>query len=191
MVTSRSRQAPQEFAELLLQLGRSAYAERAAGDLTAAQWAALRYFSRANRFSRTVSGFADFHVTTRGTASQTVRSLVDRGYLQRLRSDRDGRSVLFDLTREARDILLRDPLNAVTRAAASLPPDRLARLLQDLRAVGDTLAGLRAQSAAGICHRCGHLLKEQGNFRCGLMNEQLEAGETAEICLRFAANPVA
>ena len=66
-----------EFADLVLQLGRAAYADCAAGGLTQAQWIAMRYFARANRFSRTVSGFADFHGTTRGTASQTIKSLVE------------------------------------------------------------------------------------------------------------------
>jgi hypothetical protein len=52
-------------AEMVVHLGRRVCRD---GDLTAAQWRALRYVSRANRFSRTISAFAEFHLTTKGTA---------------------------------------------------------------------------------------------------------------------------
>jgi len=48
---------------------------------TATQWTAMVFFGRANRFSRTVSSFAEFHAMTSGAASQTIRRLVDRGFL--------------------------------------------------------------------------------------------------------------
>ena len=69
-------------ADLVAHLGRLAYSFGFTEGLTPAQWTALRYLSRANRFSRTVSAFAEFHVTTRGTASQTINGLVDRNYLE-------------------------------------------------------------------------------------------------------------
>ncbi len=43
------------IAELVAQVGRLAYGDEFAAGLTPAQWTALRYFSSANRFSRTVS----------------------------------------------------------------------------------------------------------------------------------------
>src|SRR6476469_6003032 len=71
-------------ADLVLRLSRAALGEGFVEALTSAQWTAPRYFSRANRFSRTVSAFAEFHATTRGTASQTVKSLIKPGYLARM-----------------------------------------------------------------------------------------------------------
>ena len=65
----------EEIAELLVHIGRSARGEDSDSDLTAAQWTALRFFARANRVSRTPSAFASFQATTRGTASQTLKSL--------------------------------------------------------------------------------------------------------------------
>jgi DNA-binding MarR family transcriptional regulator len=70
-------------------------APEAGGDgLTANQWNALRYFAEANRFSRTVSAYAAYNATTRGTASQTIKALETQGYLTRTRYDRDARSAL-------------------------------------------------------------------------------------------------
>ncbi|MEE8227707.1 MAG: MarR family winged helix-turn-helix transcriptional regulator, partial [Kiloniellales bacterium] len=76
----------QTVAELVVQLGCLARGDGFVANLTVAQWAALRYFSSVNRFSRTVSAFAEFHGTTRGTASQTIKSLVQNDYLTRKRS---------------------------------------------------------------------------------------------------------
>ncbi|MFB6261826.1 MAG: MarR family transcriptional regulator, partial [Thiohalorhabdaceae bacterium] len=57
--------------------------EGASSGLTPAQWSALRFFASANRFSRTVSAFAAYNVTSRGTASQTIKALERHGYLRR------------------------------------------------------------------------------------------------------------
>ena len=70
-----------ETAELLLLLGRLVQAEGYHGDLSPAQWMALRFFARANSFSRTPSAFAEFQATTRGTATQTIKALETGGYL--------------------------------------------------------------------------------------------------------------
>ena len=54
-----------ETAELLLQVGRLVQAEGYDGELSPAQWMALRFFARANPFSRTPSAFAEFQATGR------------------------------------------------------------------------------------------------------------------------------
>jgi DNA-binding MarR family transcriptional regulator len=171
-------------AELALQLGRAAYGEIAAQDLTPAQWMALRFFARANRFSRTVSAFAEFHATTRGTASQTVKSLVERGYLTRRRSDRDGRSATFDLTDKSRRKLGEDPFEAVIRAALSLSPAQRDRTASGLRRILQQLAVERDRPAPGMCTACGHLAAGgQSGFRCRLLRESLTARELDQLCV--------
>ena len=77
-----------ETAELLLVVGRLVQAEAYDGKLSPAQWMALRYFARANTFSRTPSAFAEFQATTRGTASQAIKVLEARGYLARSLRDK-------------------------------------------------------------------------------------------------------
>src|SRR5580700_3289722 len=72
-----------ETAELLLQVGRLVQAEGYDGELSPAQWMALRFFARANPFSRTPSAFAEFQATTRGTATQAIKALEAGGYLVR------------------------------------------------------------------------------------------------------------
>src|SRR5262245_30587961 len=77
--------SPRHTAEHLLLVGRLVQADAYDGDLSPAQWMALRYFARANTFSRTPSAFAEFQATTRGTASQAIKALEAGGYLVRQR----------------------------------------------------------------------------------------------------------
>ena len=70
-------------AELIVHLGRMAHGDGVVCGLTPVQWTALRYFALANRFSRGPSSFAEWHGTTRGTASQTTENPVTQGYLVR------------------------------------------------------------------------------------------------------------
>src|SRR5258708_18509270 len=72
-----------ETAELLVQVGRLVQAEGYDGELSPAQWMALRFFARANQFSRNPSAFAEFQATTRGTATQTIKLLEAGGDLVR------------------------------------------------------------------------------------------------------------
>jgi DNA-binding MarR family transcriptional regulator len=177
-----------ELAELALQLGRAVYGESPQSGITPAQWTALRYFARANRFSRTVSAFAQFHATTRGTASQTIKGLVTRGYLRRTRSERDGRSARFDLTPRSRTLLVQDPLEHLVRRAAELAPAARDGTVMALRELLTGLARERAQALPGRCALCGHLGGGAGgNWRCGLMQEPLAEDELGQLCARFSA----
>ena len=109
-----------ETAELLLLVGRFVQAEGYDGELSPAQWMALRYFARANPFSRTPSAFAEFQATTRGTASQAIKALEASGYLVRQRSKVDGRSVSLRLTNKGNKALARDPFEVLVHAVDTL-----------------------------------------------------------------------
>src|SRR5262249_56035766 len=90
-----------ETAELLLLVGRLVQADGYEGELSPAQWMALRFFARANSFSRTPSAFADFQATTRGTASQAIKALEAGGDLARPRSPAGGRSLPLPLSAQS------------------------------------------------------------------------------------------
>ena len=82
-----------ETAELLLQVGGSYKLKAMTANSSPAQWMALRFFARANPFSRTPSAFAEFQATTRGTATQAIKALEAGGYLVRQPFKTDGRSI--------------------------------------------------------------------------------------------------
>ena len=170
-------------ADLVLRLSRVALGEGFVEALTSAQWMALRYFSRANRFSRTVSAFAEFHATTRGTASQTVKGLIRQGYLARIPSDTDGRSARLDVTENAKAIMARDPFEVVVNAAEALPGRLRGQLVKLLERMLTHVARQRSRPSFGICASCAHLRSEERGRsdqclnQCGLLNETLAAEE--------------
>jgi len=129
-----------ETAELLLLLGRLVQAEGYHGDLSPAQWMALRFFARANSFSRTPSAFAEFQATTRGTATQTIKALETGGYLVRQRSEADGRSVSLRLTDKGHEVVVRDPFEVLVCAVDSLDAEEQTAMHHALHHVLTTVA---------------------------------------------------
>jgi len=178
-------------AELISQLGWIAHGEGFVGGLTPAQWSVLRYLSRANRFSRTVSAFAEFHGTTRGTASQTVRSLVNRGYLTRTRSQRDGRSVRLDLTEKGKKALADDPFAILVRAARALSLTARSSLERALERMVRHVAQEYGRCPFGTCPSCLHLrgdgscVEGRPPYQCGFLDAPLEEAELDQICVSF------
>ena len=191
LLVETQRTTDHTLAELLAQLGRLAYSVGVHGGLTPAQWMALRYFSRANRFSRTMSAFAEYHATTRGTASQTVKRLVEQGYLDRTRSTTDGRSVRFRLTQKGRFVLTDDPIEALVRALGRLSPRAKAGLARSVSQLSAKLAQDRGMGAFGVCPSCRYLegpesCREPGSCHwCALFDEPLQETELHEICVNF------
>ncbi len=181
-------------AELVTQLGRYAYGATPAAGLTPAQWTALRYFFRANRFSRTVSAFAEFHATTRGTASATVKSLVQGRYLKRTPSSSDGRSAQLDVTSKARRILSNDPFQRLTRAADTLSTTARRALTRGLDRMLGELAQDLDKPRFGVCTDCRHLRGDgccqqgQPPYECGLLNEPLAEPEIGQLCVNFESS---
>jgi DNA-binding MarR family transcriptional regulator len=179
------------IAELIVHLGRIASREALVEGLTPAQWAVLRYFAWANRFSRTPSAFAAFHGTTRGTASQTIKSLETQAYLTRLRSEADGRSARLDLTDKARTILAHDPFEALVHAADALPPGARGHFANGLQRMLGQVARERGKPPFGTCESCEHLEGDgysregQAHYVCGFVSEPLLLKELDELCINF------
>jgi DNA-binding MarR family transcriptional regulator len=176
---------PDLVAELLVHLGRAARCEGGGSGLTAAQWACLRFFARANGSTRTPSAFASFQATTRGTASQTVKSLERRGLLARRRSPRDGRSVRFDITESGRETLRRDPMRELVGVIGQLGDDDRDRLMHTLARVGMALSGLRDAPTFGTCRDCRHFTPRAGTGYCACLAAELAAEELDKLCVSY------
>lgn len=180
------------MAELVEQLGRAAYGDAFTGGLNPAQWAALRYFGRANRFSRTVSTFAQFQGTTRGTASQTVKALVKKGHLIREPVTGDRRSFRLRLTAEGRALLADDPCRELTSAASALSPGERSSLAEILGLMLNRILVRRGLPRFGMCPYCSHFRPHaccdhpHGPHECGLLREPLSEQETEQICVNYS-----
>lgn len=179
---------PEHVTNLVNRLGRTIHCLQYSEGLNPAQWEALRYFERANPYSRSPSALAQYLRTTKGTASQTLKALESKGLVARVPHPKDRRGVLLELTEEGRALLRRDPLRALTECSESV-------LGTDLAAAQDILhrlvSGLEAKVGAtgfGVCEKCNlfqdESCAENGEaYRCGLTGEPIEPCDTGKICV--------
>ena len=183
-----------ETAELLLLVGRLVQADGYDGELSPAQWMALRYFARANSFSRTPSAFAEFQATTRGTASQAIKALEAGGYLVRQRSQADGRSVTLRLTDKGHEAVARDPFEVLVRAVDSLDAQEQTAMCDALHHVLTTIAASGAHHHFGICQDCAYLGGElsgdsmstsRSALGCLLFGVPIEPDDAGLLCVHF------
>jgi len=183
-----------ETAELLLQVGRLVQAEGYDGELSPAQWMALRFFARANPFSRTPSAFAEFQATTRGTATQAIKALEAGGYLVRRPFKTDGRSVSLRLTSKGKKALARDPFEVLVRAVDSLGARERTAMHRALHQVLSTLATSGTHRRFGVCQDCTYFGREMcGNLpssgtsaaECLFLGVPIQPEDVGLLCVHF------
>lgn len=181
-------------ADLIVHLARLARARddrpgmEAAPRLSAAQWAALRYMSRANPFSRTPSAFARYHGTTRGTASQTIKSLVAAGFLVSSRDPRDRRSIRFSLTKAGEALLADDGACTLVAAVSELPAGEREALIGSMRRIAGEIAARHGEPCFGCCQDCRHFRDGEDcpNF-CDQVGAPVKIEEQHLLCADFEA----
>jgi DNA-binding MarR family transcriptional regulator len=184
-----------EAAQLIDRLDRLVRSGEAAHGLNPAQWEALRYLSRANRFSRTPAALADYLGSTRGTVSQSLISLEEKGHIARTPSSRDKRSVDLSLTALGEAALGADPLLRLTADMAASDPEDLTAAVMLLR---DTLSRALARNGGkpfGVCQTCRYFEalpeSEAGDARCALLGEPLSKQDALAICVeQMPVSPV-
>ena len=183
-----------ETAELLLQVGRLVQAEGYDGELSPAQWMALRFFARANPFSRTPSAFAEFQATTRGTATQAIKALEASGHLVRRPFKTDGRSVSLRLTSKGKKALARDPFEVLVRAVDLLGARERSAMHRALHQVLSTLATSGTHRRFGVCQDCTYFGREMcGNLpssgtsaaECLFLGVPIQPEDVGLLCVHF------
>lgn len=170
---------PQTEVTLLLdRLARLHAARRRAVMLTDAQCAALDYLARANRFSRSPSVIADYLATTRGTASQTLKALAEKGLIVEEAAEGDRRQRRYALTESGR-ALVEDWFAATPKADA-------AEALHAARTLLRSLVAATGGKTFGLCRDCRyHTVGPGGTATCGLLKITLALEEAGQLCHEF------
>lgn len=172
-------------AHLIERLGRVVRAEGFAFGLNPAQWEALRYLARANRFSRTPAALADYLLASRGTVSQTLIALEEKGLVEKTRSARDARVVDLALTAEGRRMLTNDAERAL--AAAIDEGGSAGEIAAMLGKAHSTALARRGGKAFGVCKTCRHFRREGALRACALLDAPLSVQDAEAICAEMEA----
>ena len=171
---------------LIERLGRFARSAQHCAGMKPAQWEALRFVSRANRYSRTPGALADFLSSTRGTVSQTLIALEKKGLISRKTNSGDARVKQLELTERGRDLTEHNPLHILEDAVSSVADE--SGLEQALEQVLKNLIRQNGNHQFGICQNCrhfgvnDHMEHAKGPHRCGLSGEPLDDLDSNQIC---------
>jgi len=183
---------PEAIASLVDRLSRLAHSLQYSHGLNPAQWNALRYLARANKYSTSPGVLADYLGTTKGTVSQTLIALESKGLIRRIRCDDDRRKVRLGLTEAGETMLGLDPLREIERASAEVPVLDRDCLVMAMTTIVNELCTHDEGPRFGVCGTCCHLVSSEesdgceGERRCGLTKDPLATGELAQICVDFA-----
>lgn len=177
-----------QIAELLDRLGRATHALQFVNGLNPAQWEALRFLGRANRYSRSPSSLSDYLGTTKGTTSQTLRALESKGHVTRCRDCHDRRGVSLELTESGRALLESDPMREIERAVDGLSGTCAESLAKGVSQVLERIRSRCRQGVFGVCEQCSHLVAsgESTTTQCGLTGEVLSKEESRQLCVNFS-----
>ena len=138
-------------AEFVSEFARLARLMRAAEHeigLNPAQWEALRFLARCNSVSNSPIALTRYLGATKGTISQTVIALVNKGLVEKTARAGARRSVVLTVTERGKEFLNLDPWNRVEKVFAGFGPGKKSRLM---KGVADLLsAELEERSKAGM-----------------------------------------
>lgn len=138
------------IAELFDHFMRAIYSQSFVEGLNPAQWGALRFISRANPRSRTLTEFARFHMVSKSAASDTMSALVRKELVTKSRDQEDGRIMRLDLTDRGRELLPLDPLNNLVTALRQLSKEQQSGAAELADAIArNVFAGLTETGGTG------------------------------------------
>lgn len=184
----KSAEKIREIVNLIERLSRLMRAHEHDTALTPAQWEAMRYLARCNRFSNSPKALTSYLMSTKGTVSQTLMALERKGLIEKNKREGQNRSIELQLTDLGRRRLEREPWQSLYDQIASLGDAKMNSLHHDLQSV--LLAGLEANQnrSFGICRTCRHFAKnrhpENDRFphRCQLLDVPLGNEDSIRIC---------
>ncbi len=144
----------------------------------------LFYLNRCNKFSDTPAAVRDFLGTTKGTTSQSITLLENKGYVIKTKDSHDKRVFHLSLTDSGKAI-----------AEQSMPPQSLRNALEHCNddenntlklQLENLLADIQIETSStafGLCQTCiYHLPKSQALFLCQLTQQELPTKFGELIC---------
>jgi DNA-binding MarR family transcriptional regulator len=160
--------------------------------LNPAQWEALRFLNRANRFSNSPGALTRYLGATKGTVSQTLIALERKGYIARALREGGRKSISLSLTAKGVETLTRDPWADLARAAEDLGGKTKRRLQRGLAELLEQERGRSGVASFGVCSTCrffrerGRSDDAKGPHLCMAFEEALTESDVSRICHEHA-----
>ena len=154
------------------------------------QLEALHYLSICNRYSDTPMATTEYLGQTKGTVSQTLKVLENKGLLTRHADSADKRLVHLKVSRDGKKLLKASiPTPLFTRACEALTDKNQSKILKALEELLVTMQQTNNMKTFGVCYSCQYHQKVGNNrFYCNLTKEALSAEDVQLICREHQKN---
>ena len=130
-------------------IGRLLTTDSYSAGLLPVHWETLHYLRDANRFSRTLAAVTAYLGLTKGTVSQTLKTLEGKGLVSKEIDPGDRRSKRLALTRPGEQMLKHDPLTDLCAAIDELPGELRECLETGLRQLLNNRLNAQQRAAFG------------------------------------------
>jgi DNA-binding MarR family transcriptional regulator len=171
-------------AQILAQLERLSRLSRAvshSAGLNPAQWDALRYLARCNRFSNSPMALTHYLGATKGTISQTVAALAKKAAVSKTVRAGNSRSVALVLTDLGKQLLVDDPLRPLETAIENLSDKTKKRFARGVSDVLDSERLRQNQPRFGTCSVC-RFYRSSPDY-CMRFEQVLSSADMKLICV--------
>jgi DNA-binding MarR family transcriptional regulator len=173
---------------LLERLSRLVRAKEHTSDLNPAQWEALRYLARCNRFSNSPAALTRYLSATKGTVSQTLIALERKGLIVKAPRPGEARSVVLTLSEAGIQKLADDPWAALAPAIDKIKPKLRQRFASGVEKLVGQVIKTQGLPSFGACSSCRYFREGgapddvKGKHWCLLFEEPVTKTEADKIC---------
>jgi len=157
--------------------------------LNPAQWEALRFLARANRFSNSPGALTRYLGATKGTISQTLKALERKKLIAKTERPGEKRSIVLTLTLSGLAMTAKDPWHGLAAACDALGGKTRRRMDRGLSELLAEEITRRHDPSFGACLTCrfwradARSEEAQGPHLCMLFDAPMSEQETTQICI--------
>lgn len=148
------------------------------------QFEALHYLSMCNRYSDTPKAVAEYLGLTKGTVSQSIKVLENRGLLTKQTDSKDKRITHISVTKAGRDLIALLAPSALLESFCRQGGWKETQVLvENLTSLLREIQTRHQHRTFGQCMTCIHNVKKgKDRFFCDLTKEPLSAPDVELIC---------
>lgn len=153
--------------------------------LQAVHFQVLNYLSRCNKYSNTPASLANYLGMTRGTVSQSLIILENKGYISKETDQKDRRVVHLKLTTQGESVLLKARPSNLYQDATDILKTSIQNPMGDAGVFQQALTALQKANQSqsfGVCKTCKNFASKDGQNFCQLTEEFLTDSDSLQIC---------
>ena len=143
----------------------------------------LVYLTRCNRYSDTPQAVTEYLGLTKGTVSQSLKVLEQKGFLRKQQDKEDKRITHLAVTAKGRKLVEQAfPAKSLEAALAKTSSIQGNKLEETLRLLLREMQHLHDRKTFAACHTCRFNEQHEKGYVCGLTKEALSGRDIQLIC---------